>query len=89
VAIPEWLVQTCLVTAISIIGWFLRGLWTDVSEIKLDLAKNYVTHAHLRSLRRDQRRTVMLLNHIQLQLAQHVPGFEPMTISSGDDGLES
>jgi hypothetical protein len=70
-SIPEWLIQMLLAVAIGVAGWFLRGLRNDVDEIKLDLAKNYVTHRQLRGLRNDLRTALQMMNYLQLELARH------------------
>jgi len=78
-AIPEWLIQTLLVAALGVAAWFLRSLRNDVDEIKLDLAKNYVTHRQLRGLRNDLRQALQMMNFLQLELARHFK-FKPFTV---------
>lgn len=75
---PEWLIQTLLGSAMAVAAWFLRGLRNDVDAIKLDMAKNYVTHRQLRSLRIDIQNAMAMMNHLQLHLARHFK-FTPFT----------
>jgi hypothetical protein len=69
--------------AVGVIAWFLRGLREDVDAMKLDLARNYVTHDQLKALKRDQKRTFALLMKLQLQLARHFK-FPPVAIDEDE-----
>jgi hypothetical protein len=82
--------------AIGVIGWFLRGLREDVDKnnrdrredidgIRLDLAKNYVTHKQLRGLRNDLRQALQMMNYLQLELARHFK-FKPFVGSPDPSG---
>lgn len=84
---PEWLIQVLVAATLAVIAWFLRGLREDVDGIKLDLAKNYVTHEQLRELRRDQRKMLAMLTRLQIQLAK-VHNFKPISIEDVDDDDE-
>ncbi len=68
----QWMMEALFVTALGTIGWFLRGLRSDVDNVKLDLAKNDVTHRQLKELRRDGRRTLAILTHLQIELARRL-----------------
>lgn len=90
---PEWLIQTLLAAALGVAAWFLRSLRNDVDSIKLDLAKNYVTHKQLRGLRNDLRTALQMMNYLQLELARHFK-FKPFVArpdpnSEYDQGQES
>jgi hypothetical protein len=82
--VPEWVIQVLFACGIGALAWFLRGLRTDVDEMKIDLAKNYVTHDQLKELKRDQRRTLNLLLNLQIQLARRF-GFKPLEIDEDQD----
>jgi hypothetical protein len=84
--IPVWVIQTAVMVAIGVIGWFMRGLREDVDAIKLDLAKNYVTHKQLRGLRKDVRQALDMMNYLQLELARHFK-FKPF-VAALDAGSE-
>lgn len=83
---PDWVIQAAVMTAVGVVGWFLRGLRQDVDAIKLDLVKNYVTHEHLAELKRDQRRMLAMLTNMQIQMARKF-GFKPID-GEGNDGEE-
>jgi hypothetical protein len=84
--IPDWLIQMVAGVAIAVIGWFLRGLREDVDKIRLDLARNYVTHKQLGALRRDIRAALMMMNNLQIELARHFK-FKPVlaAVPASDD----
>jgi len=88
--VPEWVIQLAVATALGVIGWFMRGLRSDVDDIKLDLAKNYVTHGQLRALRRDIRAALMMMNNLQIELARHFK-FKPVlaAVPASDEEEES
>jgi hypothetical protein len=84
--VPDWLIQTLLAAALAVAAWFLRSLRNDVDTIKLDLAKNYVTHKQLRGLRNDVRQALQMMNYLQIELARHFK-FKPF-VAAPDPGSE-
>jgi hypothetical protein len=73
---PEWLLQTLLVTVLSIVGYALtRAITTidkhtkELEEIRQDLLKNYVRHEHLLGFNTDMQAVRRLLTRIQINLA--------------------
>jgi hypothetical protein len=95
--LPDWVIQMAVAVAIGVIGWFLRGLREDVDKnnrersqdidaIKLDLARNYVTHKQLRGLRNDLRQALQMMNYLQLELARHFK-FKPF-VAAPDLGTD-
>jgi hypothetical protein len=80
--VPEWVIEMAAAAALAVMAWFLRGLREDLDKnnrdrrneiegIRLDLAKNYVTHRQLRGLRNDLRQALQMMNYLQLELARH------------------
>jgi hypothetical protein len=74
-------------TALGVFGWFMRGMRKDIDDIKMDLARNYVTHAQLRGLRRDIRSALMMMNNLQIELARHFK-FKPVIAAVPTDDEE-
>lgn len=97
---PEWLIQTVLAIAVSVIGWIVgravgaiekvdqkvENVEGTLNDFKLFAAQNYVTHDELKELKRDQRRTLHALAQLQAQLAAVAARLNVRLPEANDDG---